>query len=156
MNIINNAFIYRLLKNRFFIFLLKLPLVMTFIFIIFSGLFGSVYKNIGNFVVGPVWLLFISILALLVGKFWCLICPWNTLSDWLQDACFSKDNNSLNLKLPRILRNYWIAIFFFILIIWLEYSIGMTDKARSIAYLAMITFGVTFISAIFFHRKSFC
>ncbi|MFH1232074.1 MAG: hypothetical protein V1709_11335, partial [Planctomycetota bacterium] len=47
-------------------------------------------------------------------------------------------------------------IFFFILIIWLEYSIGMTDKARSIAYLAMITFGVTFISAIFFHRKSFC
>ncbi|MFH0889118.1 MAG: 4Fe-4S binding protein [Planctomycetota bacterium] len=156
MNILNNVFIYRLFKSRFFIFLLKLPFVLIFIFIIFSGLFGSVYKNISNFIVGPVWLLFISILALLGGKFWCLICPWNTLSDWLQGACFSGDSNSLNLKVPKILRNYWIAIFLFILIIWLEYSIGMTDKARLIAYLAMITFGITFIWAIFFHRKSFC
>jgi len=157
MNLIKHKYIYRLLQNRVIIFFVKLPLVIAFIFIIFSGLFGSAYRNISSFIVGPTWLLFISILALLGGKLWCLICPWNTLSDWVQNVCFPKGKSkSLNLKVPGQVRNLWIAILFFILIIWLEYSIQMTDKARLIAYLAMIAFGVTFISALLFQRKSFC
>jgi len=153
MNLIKNQFIYRLLKSRFFVFLLRLPFVLAFVLIIFSGLFGSVYRNADNFIVGPVWLLFITLIALLAGKIWCLVCPWNTITEWLQDT-FRIPHSGL--KVPGLFRNFWLPLFFLIVLIWLEYSIELTDHPRLIAYLALAVFGLTFLSALLFSRKSFC
>jgi len=153
MNLIKNQFIYRLLKSRFFIFLLKLPFVLAFIFIIFSGLFGSVYRNAATLTVGVIWLAFISLTAILAGKIWCLVCPWNTLAEWIQ-GIFRIPRSEV--RIPKLFRNLWLAVFLFLLIIWLEYTISLTDDARLVAYLALGIFGITFISALVFSRKSFC
>ncbi|MDI6787905.1 MAG: 4Fe-4S binding protein [Planctomycetota bacterium] len=150
MNLLKNGFIYRLLKGRFFILLLRLPFVLAFLFIIFSGLFGSIYRNSADFIVGPVWLTFITLMATLGGKGWCLICPWNTLTEWFQP---SKEGQ---FAIPRIFRNFSLALFLFIVLIYLEYGIGLTDHSRLIAYLSLTIFGLTLICALFFTRKSFC
>ena len=153
MNIFKNTVIYRLLKSRFFIFLLRLPFVIAFVFIIVSGLFGSVYRNADNFIVGPAWLLFITLAALLAGKIWCLVCPWNALAEWIQDILRIPN---AKFRVPKIFHNFWIPLYFLIILIWLEYSIEMTDHPRLIAYLALLVFGITFISMLFFPRKTFC
>ena len=153
MNIIKNPFVYRLLKSRFFIFLLRLPSLLAFIFIIASGLFGGVYRNFNNLTVGVLWLVFISFTAIIGGKIWCLVCPWNTLAEWFQ-GMFRIPHSEL--RIPKLLRNLWLPIFLFLLIIWLEYATALTDNARLIAYLALIIFGITFVSALLFSRKSFC
>jgi polyferredoxin len=153
MNLIKNRFIYRLLRGRAFILLLRLPFVFAFVFIIFSGLFGSVYRNADNFIVGPAWLLFITLAALLAGKIWCLVCPWNALAEWIQ--VFFRIPNA-KFRVPGIFRNFWAPFVLLIILIWLEYSIELTDQPRLIAYLALAVFGITFISLILFPRKSFC
>ncbi|MFA5794150.1 MAG: 4Fe-4S binding protein [Candidatus Brocadiia bacterium] len=153
MNILKYKFIRRLLKNPVFIFIIRFPFVIVFFLIIFSGLFGNIYRNSVNLTVGVIWLTFISFTAILGGKIWCLVCPWNTLAEWIQDIFRIPQ---LAIGIPRIFRNLWIAIIFFLLIIWLEYAIGLANNARFIAYLAIMIFGLTFVSSLFFSRKSFC
>ncbi len=152
MNIIKNPFIYRLLKSRLFIFLVRVPFVLAFLLIIFSGFFGSIYRNAAILAV-MFWLVFISFTAIIGGKIWCLVCPWNTLAEWFQ-GIFHIPHSAFSI--PRIFRNLWLPTFLFLLIIWLEYAMVLTDNARLVAYLALIIFGITFISALIFSRKSFC
>ncbi|MEK7310318.1 MAG: 4Fe-4S binding protein [Planctomycetota bacterium] len=153
MNILKYRFIHRLLTSPVFIFIIRLPFVLAFFLIIFSGLFGNIYRNPVNLTVGVIWLVFISFTAIIGGKIWCLVCPWNTLAEWIQ---YILRLPNAQFRVPGIFRNLWIAIIFFLLIIWLEYAIGLANNARIIAYLAMIIFGITFISVLFFQRKSFC
>ncbi|MBI5779110.1 MAG: 4Fe-4S binding protein [Planctomycetes bacterium] len=153
MNILKYRFIHRLLINPVFISIIRFPFVVAFFLIIFSGLFGSIYRNSVNLMVGVIWLVFISFTAIIGGKIWCLVCPWNTLAEWMQYILRLPD---AKFQVPRIFRNLWIAVFFFLLIIWLEYAIGLANNARFIAYLAIIIFGITFISVLLFPRKSFC
>ncbi|MEW6026918.1 MAG: 4Fe-4S binding protein [Planctomycetota bacterium] len=153
MNIVKYKFIRRSLESPVFIFIIRLPFVIAFFLIIFSGLFGSVYRNAATLTVGVIWLVFISLAAILAGKIWCLVCPWNVLTEWIQDI-LRLPNAGFNV--PKVFNNLWLAVFFFLLIIWLEYAIGLANNARFIAYLAIIIFGVTFIPALLFPRKSFC
>ena len=155
MNILKNNFICQLIKSRPFIFLVRLPFVAAFMLIVYAGFSGSIYRN-GATLAVMFWLVFISLLAIMGGKIWCLICPWNIITEWLQKILLPADNKLLNFKVPKLFRNLWLPVFLFLLIIWLEYAAAMTDNARMVAYLALIIFGSTFVSALIFTRKSFC
>ena len=158
MNILGNL-LKHIVRSRYFVFILQLPFVGFLILIIVSGLFGNIYRNINTWMVGVGWLVFITLLILVSGKTWCLVCPWNAIALWAQRLrFFCKDANlfSLGLKWFRPFRNLWVASVLFVAIIGLEYIFNLTDDPRLTAYIALIILVATVVSALFFERQSFC
>ncbi|MBI4712908.1 MAG: hypothetical protein HY762_06390 [Planctomycetes bacterium] len=151
MNILKIKWLKDFIRRPYFNTIVQLPFVILFLLIIFSGLFGSGYRNVSGWLVGAAWLMFITALVLTGGKTWCLVCPWNALSDLIVPKRWR-----LGMKYPKAVRDFSLAILFFALLIWLEYTFGVTDNPRLIAYLCLIILGLTVISVLFFDAKSFC
>ncbi|MFH1228513.1 MAG: 4Fe-4S binding protein [Planctomycetota bacterium] len=158
MNILSNR-LKRMILSTFFIFIIQLVFVAFLLLIIIGGLFGNIYRNINTWLVIPGWMVFITLLILISGKTWCLVCPWNTMALWLQRLkFFGRTNNlfSLNLKWIAPFRNMWLASVLLVIIIGLEYVFNMTDSPRLTAYIALIILAAAIISALLFERQSFC
>ncbi|MBI5360690.1 MAG: 4Fe-4S binding protein [Planctomycetes bacterium] len=146
-------------KHRQALFVLRLPSVAMFVFIIYAGLFGNYYRNIAPLLMGAVWLVAISVIVLFAGKLWCTFCPWDAISEWVQRVTFwrvKKAPFNMGLKWPSFLRNIHIPLLMLIVLIWAEYSFALTDDPRNVAYLSLGMLTVTFVSAMFFEKKSFC
>lgn len=146
-------------KHRWALFILRLPSVVMFVFIIYAGLFGNYYRNIAPLLMGAVWLVAVSVIVLFAGKLWCTFCPWDALSEWVQRLTFwrvKKAPFSMGLKWPAFLRNIYMPLLLLVALIWAEYSFALTDDPRNVAYLAMGMFTITFVAAMFFEKKAFC
>ncbi|MEK7448870.1 MAG: 4Fe-4S binding protein [Planctomycetota bacterium] len=169
-DLLQYGFIRKILTSRRFIFIIRLAIVFLFILIIYAGLVGGIYRNVATVFTGIIWLTAISFLVLFLGKIWCLVCPWNTIAEWVQQKGFQRteaarlapDNDvspaifSLNLKYPRWWEKIYLPAWLLIFLVLLEYTAGITTNPRMTAYVALFILTAAVISAIIFRRKSFC
>jgi ferredoxin len=99
-----------------------------------------------------IWWPLIPLFFLLLGRFWCAICPFATLSDLIQKFVGS------NRPVPGFLRKYgiWIIDAIFILITWGDHIFGIVESPRGSAVLLMlIILGVVTVGA-FWERRTWC
>jgi polyferredoxin len=147
-------FIKSIFKSRLFPWIFQYLTLVVFGVIVYELIFGPgiAHDNFGTAMTWVLWWPLIPIVFLLMGRFWCAICPFATVSDLIHKVV------GVQGVVPRFLKNYgiWLIDFFFILITWADHVFGIIESPRgSGILLLMITTGVIFAGA-FFERRTWC
>ena len=133
----------------------------VFILVIVAGLFGTqlTERNIATTLTWTLWWSGIVISVFFVGSAWCAICPWDAIATWLVRRRLWKrgsELSSLNITVPKVIRNIWPALFMFIVLTWLELGYGVTTSPYATALLALLIVVLATISHAIYERKAFC
>lgn len=160
-NLTGSRLLNRLIKSRVFQVINQLIVSTLFIFILFAGFYGRQLpgKNIAPILTWNIWWIGLIFIILFFGKLWCYACPWYALSDWISRlSIFRISKNTINLgwKWPEKLANIYPAALLFILLTWLEIGFNITGNPEATATLGILMFGLVFIPALLFEKKSFC
>lgn len=149
-----NGYLGSFMKSKWFPGIFTWPVMLVFAIIIYQTLWGprSAHDNFGTAMTWILWWPLIPLIFLLLGRFWCAVCPFATISDLAQEYF------GANLPVPRFLRKYgiWIIDATFILITWADHVFGIVESPRGSGYLLMLLFTGVVITSIFFERRTWC
>ena len=133
----------------------------VFLLVIYAGLFGTPIpeRNIATVLTWTIWWSGVVISVFFVGSAWCAICPWDAVSTWLVRRRLWKrggTTSSLNLRVPKMFRSIWPALFMFVALTWLELGAGVTTSPYATALLALLMVVLAVLSLAIYERKAFC
>jgi polyferredoxin len=152
--------INRLTRTPYLLLALKLLAVALFLLAIAAGLFGTPIpeRNLATVLTWNLWWTALIISIFFLGSAWCAVCPWDALAHWLVKRRLWRrhDDASLQLKVPKQLRNVWVALAMFIALTWLELGEGVTTNPYATALLALAMVVMATTSLALFERKAFC
>lgn len=151
----------RLLRWRPFRVVLQVLFAGLFLLVIVAGLFGNQQpgSNAATVLTWTYWWILLTLFAMLLGKAWCYVCPWDALAGWLQRLSWWGPGRwplSAARPWPKALRNLYPAATLFLVLTWLELGYGVTMSPALTAVLALLMFFLTFVPALLFERSSFC
>lgn len=155
------AYAQQYFANPWVLLLLKLMTVAFFVMVIIAGLYGTpiAERNMATVLTWNLWWSGLVFSIFLFGSAWCAICPWDAIAQWLVRRRLWKraePTNSLNLRLPRFLKNVWPALILFIVLTWLELGLGITMNPYATAVVALFMVVAATIFLALFQRKAFC
>jgi len=141
--------------------ILRIIMVCLFLLIVMAGLWGTpiAERNIATVLTWNIWWAGLILSVFFIGSAWCAVCPWDALATWLVRRKLwqrAHPNNSLNLKVPRWLRNVWPAIIMLIMLTWLELGVGVTTSPYLTSVLALLMVVMATVSLAFYEGKAFC
>lgn len=153
-NLLRNALIGGFIKSRWFPGVFRWPTVLVFAVIIYALLMGPIaaHNNLGTALTWVLWWPLIPIMFIFLGRFWCAICPFGTVSDVVQKFVGHER------PVPVFLKKYgiWIIDASFILITWSDHVFGIVESPwGSGVLLLMLTTGVVLAGALW-ERRAFC
>ena len=153
-NLLKNALIGGFIRSRWFPGILQWPTLLVFAVIIYALLLGPIaaHANLGTALTWVLWWPLIPILFIFLGRFWCAICPFGTVSDVVQKLV------GHNRPVPAFLRKYgiWIIDAVFILITWSDHVFGIIESPwGSGILLLLLTTGVVLAGALW-ERRAWC
>ncbi|MCP5078303.1 MAG: 4Fe-4S binding protein [Psychromonas sp.] len=158
--LIGSLFRY-LISHTWPLLVVKVLFAGLFIVIVTAGLWGTpiVERNLATALTWNFWWAGVIIAILFTGSAWCAVCPWDNIATWLVNRNIWQPSNpkdSLQLKVPQLLRNVWPASLLFIGFTWLELGIGIvaSPKATGLLALAMVILATTALAL--FEGKAFC
>lgn len=154
INLLDNKKFASFMKSKWYPGIFQWPVAIIFAFIVYELLFGSTsaHDNFGTAATWVLWWSVLPIMMLLLGRFWCTICPFGTLNDLVQKFVGN------NRPVPKFLKKYgiWIIDAIFILITWSDHIFGVVESPRGSGnLLLLITLGVIASGAIF-ERRTWC
>jgi polyferredoxin len=152
LNILDIPWIKKFVKSTWFQPVFQIPTFLVFLIIIAAGLFDVQQgdRNVATLLMWTIWWAAIIFTFVLVGRVWCMMCPFGALQDWLGGLV------SMNRDFPRPLRNtYLSSVIFFGLTWWDSYS-GIVNKPALTAYLLLGFFAVAAGMAVIYKGRSFC
>ncbi|MFV1985019.1 MAG: 4Fe-4S binding protein [Thiohalomonadales bacterium] len=149
------------ITRPYVITILRVITSIVFILVIAAGLFGTplAERNLATMLTWTLWWSAVVISVFFVGSAWCAICPWDAIATWLVRRRLwrrGSEVSSLNLKVPKSLRNIWPAIFLLVFLTWLELGVGVTTSPYATALLALLIVVLATISLAVYERKAFC
>ena len=155
----------RMLRSRKFQFYFILPSQILFWLVVISGIFGTLEptQNFGTAITWYIWFALMFPLTLLIGRAWCVTCPFGGLGEWVQRRTFwqrTQKKLGLGLKMPQALAEYGLLMSagVFIIMSWLEEFFNIAGPGApiltSIMVLSIIAFAL--ISFLVFERRTFC
>ncbi len=155
----------RALRDRRFQFTIILPSQILFWLVVFSGIFGVLEptKNFGTAITWYVWFALMFPLTLLVGRIWCVTCPFGGFGEWIQrKTLWARKQKSLGLgwKMPKPLAEYGLlfSVVVFLGLTWAEEYFNIAGPGApiltSFMILGIISFSV--VSFVLFERRTFC
>lgn len=97
------------------------------------------------------WPLFV-IQYLLLGRFWCAVCPFGWLGDGMRALC------GLNLPVPPWLKKYGPLVIgaCLLAIVWAEEALRIPSSPRRTAILLLVVVGCVLAASAFFRRRAWC
>lgn len=149
-----NNLLKSILKSKWYPGILQVPVVIVFAFIMYELFFGPVeaHENFGTALTWVLWWPLIPLIFLLFGRFWCGICPFGTVSDYVQKIVGN------NRPVPKFLKKYgvWIIDIFFILITWGDHVYGIVESPRGSGVVMLILAAGAITAGAFFERRTWC
>lgn len=143
-----------IMKSKYFPKIFQIPVAAVFGLIGYELLAGpsSAHDNPGTALMWVLWWPLIPIVFLFLGRFWCAICPFATLSDFVQKLV------GVNRPVPAFLKKYgiWIIDATFILITWADHVFGIVSSPWGSGILLLLITFVVIINGAFFQRRTFC
>ncbi len=144
----------RIFRSPLYPIVPQAAVIGVFVYILFALLFGSSNpsNNFGSVMVWIMWWPVIPITFVLAGRFWCSLCPWGALSDWLQTHL------SLGLKVPKVIKKYGIWVIFggFMFITWYDLAFGLTTSATATITVLLVVAVLALITSVLFERRVWC
>lgn len=141
-------------------FLLRVVMLIGFVFTIATALMGS---RVGshNFAIIMVWIAWWTTLKLgfipLGGRSWCSICPIPMPGEWLQQGGIMEKGSrrlGLNLRWPKAFRGSWIQSGGF-LVIGMFSAITLTDPHVT-GWVLLALFALAIGMSLVFEKRAFC
>jgi ferredoxin len=153
-NLLDNPLIGSFIRSRWFPGIFQWPTLAVFVLIMYQLVLGpaSAHDNFGTALTWVLWWPLIPIIFLFLGRFWCAICPFATISDLVQKVVGNRR------AVPKFLKKYgiWIIDAMFILITWSDHVFGVVESPVGSGVLMMgLTTGVV-ISGAFWERRTWC
>jgi len=149
-----NNFLKSVLKSKWYPGIFQWPTLLVFAIIVYELLIGIpvAHDNFGTAMTWVLWWPIIPLVFLFVGRFWCAICPFATLSDLVQKFVGN------NRPVPKFLKKYgiWIIDALFILITWSDHVFGIVESPRGSGILLSLIITGVIISGAFFERRTWC
>jgi polyferredoxin len=144
----------RFLSSRLYPGVFQWPTLIIFALIIYQLMLGprAAHDNLGTALTWVLWWPLIPILFVFLGRFWCAICPFATISDLVQKFVGN------HRPVPKFLKQcgIWIIDTTFILITWSDHVWGIVESpVGSGVLLLLLTTGVVAAGA-FFGRRTWC
>jgi ferredoxin len=139
------------LRWRHFNTLLLAPTLLFFAIVVGTGLFGE--QTTDNPAILLTWILWwpaVIFTFFLVGRIWCVICPFGYVGDVAQKMV------TLGRTPPRLLKNMWWRLGLFLLLTWFTALFALDRSPRGTAWLALVlTFGAVAL-AVVYKKRVFC
>jgi polyferredoxin len=139
------------LRWRHFNTLLLAPTLLFFGIVVGTGLFGA--QTTDNPAILLTWILWwpaVIFTFFLVGRIWCVICPFGYVGDLAQRIV------TLGRKSPRLLKNMWWRLGLFLVLTWFTALFALDRTPRGTAWLALVlTFGAVSL-AVVYKKRVFC
>ena len=125
-NLLDTRLIGGLMRSRWYPGIFQVPVAMVFGFVAYELLTGpsTAHDNAGTALMWVLWWPVVPITFLLLGRFWCAVCPFATLSDLVQKYV------GLHRPVPRFLKVYgiWVIDASFLAITWADHVWGIVGS----------------------------
>jgi ferredoxin len=147
-------FVEKLMRWKFYPDILRIPVLFIFSYILYLMLFGDQAQgaNPGLSLIWIFWWALLPLLLVLSGRFWCAVCPFGTVGDWLGKIIKNDIHPPLILKRHGV----WFAYGFFIFILSIETLVQMDGSTSASSILLFSIFTMAIISGAFFRNKPWC
>ncbi|MCP4444964.1 MAG: 4Fe-4S binding protein [Myxococcales bacterium] len=157
-NLIANKRVYALVRSRWFQVVPQLLMAAILVLLLYVGLVGARAANLTPVAVWTIWWAALIFFVLLFASAWCLICPWDGISNLMSRLRLAAkvDTLSMALPYPKWLANVYPAIILFIGLTWLELGFEVTTDPRATAYMGLAMIGMAVVFALLFDGKRFC
>ena len=153
-NLLDNRAVSAVVRSRWYPAVLQVPVAMVFGLVAHQLLPGPARAddNAGTALMWVLWWPLVPVTFLLVGRFWCAVCPFATLSDLVQKWV------GVNRPVPRFLKVYgiWVIDASFIAITWADHVWGIVGSPWGSGVLLLMLTTAVIVSGAFFQRRTFC
>ncbi|MBT7444164.1 MAG: 4Fe-4S binding protein [Methylococcales bacterium] len=148
-------------RGPWFLLAFKVVILAIFLLVVVAGIYGTpiAERNLATALTWNLWWAGLIVIIFFLGSAWCAVCPWDTLANWLVKRRLWKragPTASLNLTVPKWMRNVIPALLMFIGLTWLELGVGVTTNPYATALLAVLMVVLATISLAVFEKKAFC
>lgn len=144
----------RLLRSRWYPGILQWPATALFVLVVYQLLIGpdSAHDNLGTALTWVLWWPILPIVFVVLGRFWCTVCPFGKISDLVQRLV------GVHRPVPRFLKMYgiWIIDAQFVLITWGDHVWGIVGSPWGTGVLLLLLTTAVVVSGAFFQRRTFC
>jgi hypothetical protein len=130
----------------------QIPVLALTILLAFLG-FADIQDGARNLATRIIWIVWwpgIIFTFILVGRFWCVMCPFGALNDWTAKWAAPKR------MFPKPLRNLWLATFLFVLLTWSDEQLGIIRSPYMTASLIVLLAALAVVTGLFYQRRTFC
>ncbi|HEX2387010.1 MAG TPA: 4Fe-4S binding protein, partial [Candidatus Binatia bacterium] len=107
-------------------------------------------QNLATRLTWIIWWPAIIFTFILVGRFWCVMCPFGALNEWTAKWAAPKR------MFPKPLRNLWLATFLFVLLTWSDEQLGIIRSPYMTASLIVLLAALAVVTGLFYQRRTFC
>jgi len=132
--------------------LLQIPVLALMIVITLLGFFDiqDGAKNLATKLTWILWWPGIVITFILVGRLWCVACPFGVLNEWA-----ARWTNAQKM-FPKALRNLWFATLSFVILTWADEQLGIIRSPKMTAWLIVLLALAATATGLIYQRRSFC
>lgn len=153
-NLLANPVINKFIKSKWYPGIFQWIVLIVFSGIVYELVAETVDpdRNVGTSLTWVLWWPLIPLFFLLIGRFWCTICPFGKVSDIIRKTIGSER------PAPKFLRKYglWFIDFFFIAITYSDHIWGVVENPRGSGYLLLLLVTMVIGTSIFYERRTFC
>src|SRR5262245_12978690 len=131
---------------------LQVPMLVVTVAVVLLGLFDvqNGALNVATRLTWTIWWAGVIFTFVLVGRAWCLACPFGALNEWTSRLL------APSRRLPRAFRNIWWATGIFVVLTWTDEQLGVVRSPRVTAGLILTLVGAAVAIGVRYERRSFC
>ncbi len=152
LNLLDSRWLNRFVRWKGFLPVFQIPILALTVLITLLGLF-DVQEGAKSLVTKLTWIVWwpgIIFTFILVGRLWCIMCPFGTVNEW--SSSLAKPQRMF----PKFLRNLWLATLFFVILTWADEQLGIIRSPQMTAWLIISLAILAVGTGVFFQRRSFC
>jgi hypothetical protein len=142
----------RFVRWRGFQPVFQIPVLVLTLLLAYLG-FADVQDGAQNLATRLTWIIWwpgIIFTFVLVGRFWCVMCPFGALNEWTSKWAAPKR------MFPKALRNLWLATFLFVLLTWFDEQLGIIRSPFMTASVIVLLATLAIVTGLFYQRRTFC
>jgi ferredoxin len=153
-DLLKNRFVSALMRSRWYPRVFQIPVAAVFGLVAYELLAGppDAHENAGTALMWVLWWPALPLVYVLLGRFWCAVCPFAALSDLVQKLV------GANRPVPGFLKKYgiWVIDATFLAITWADHVFGIIGSPWGSGILLLLLTSAVIVSGAFFQRRAFC